>query len=110
MSFPERETPAISGRRLSRLLTRWADARRLDPHRVDAIKVAARTAPADLGFDWWWRLLDPDTGSVFGATSARSASFRPAGRAVEPPFSMGTSDFTAWPEEDIEYQPYLRLA
>ena len=109
MSFPERETPSISGRRLNRLLDRWADARRLDPRRAEAIRLAAGAAPTDLGFDWWWRLLDPDTGSVFRARAARSGFAGRSGPAVEPPFARGITGLMVWPPDDGEYQPYLRL-
>ena len=83
MSFPQREAPAISGRQLTRLLTRWADARRLDPRQAETIRLAAHAVPVDLGFDWWWHLLDPENGSAFRAA--------------------------AWLADDGEYQPYLRL-
>ena len=109
MSFPQRDAPAISGRRLTRLLTRWADARRLDPGRADAIKVAARTAPVDLGFDWWWRLLDPENGSVFRATAKPPAFAETSGPAVPLPFSMGRPELAEWSPDDGPYQPYLRL-
>ena len=110
MSFPHRETPSISGRQLTRLLHRWADAHRLDPRRAETIRLAARAAPVDLGFDWWWRLLDPDNGSVFRATATRSAFPGKSGLAVEPPFGMDTPGFTGWASDDGEYQPYLRLS
>lgn len=110
MSFPQPDAPTISGRRLTDLLSRWADARRLDPQRADAIKVAARTAPVDLGFDWWWRLLDPDGGTVFRAAVKRPALAEPAGPAVELPFGVAVPGLAASPPDDGEYQPYLRLA
>ena len=78
MTFPHDDAPAISGRRISQLLARWADARRLDPRRADAIRQAARSVPIDLGFDWWWRLLDPDGGSVFRVTVTRAPFDRAA--------------------------------
>ena len=97
-------------RRLNRLLTRWADARRLDPGAAESIRLAARAAPVDLGFDWWWRLLDPENGSVFRAASrsplARGSMAR---SAVELPFSKGMPGLVARPPEDGEYRPYLRL-
>jgi hypothetical protein len=109
VSFPQRPAPSISGRRLTRLLTRWADAHRLDPRRAEAIRLAARAAPVDLGFDWWWRLLDPENGSVFRAPATRSGVAGASGPAIEPPFSIGTPGLTAWLSDDGDYQPYLRL-
>jgi hypothetical protein len=139
VSFPHPEASAISGRQLTRLLARWADARRLDPHQVETIRLAARAAPMDLGFDWWWRLLDPDNGSVVRAAATRppfAVAPRPAfagthvsafagapepasagaqGPAFGPPcgsgpwFGMDTRELNSWPQEDAEYQPYLRL-
>ena len=109
MSFPRPEPWPITGRRLTRLLTRWADARRLDPRQAEAIRLTARAAPLELGFDWWWRLLDPDNGSVFRATATRPAFAGAPGLAVELPFGMGDPAPTVWPPDDGEYQPYLRL-
>ena len=104
------DVPAISGRRVTRLLARWADARRLDPGQAETIRLAVRSAPTDLGFDWWWRLLDPDTGSVFRAATTRSRSGAVVGVTFESPFALAASELTAWPGDDVEYQPYLRLA
>ena len=110
MSFSQREAPSISGRRLTRLLSRWANARRLDRRQAEAIRVAARATPADLGFDWWWRLLDPENGSVFRAASRSPLAGGSMPRsAVELPFSMGMPGLGTWPPEDGEYRPYLRL-
>jgi hypothetical protein len=109
VSFPQPDGPALSGRRLSRLLARWAGARRLDPGRIEAIKAAARTAPVDLGFAWWWRLLDPENGSVFRATAKQPAFAETSGPPVEPPFSIGRPGLVAWPPDGGPYQPYLRL-
>ena len=106
MSYADSEVPATRGRRLTRLLSRWADARRLDPKATDSIRLAARAAPVDLGFDWWWRLLDPENGTAFRSV-ATPATY--AGD-VEPPFTAGIPGLSAWPQEDAEYQPYLRLA
>ena len=104
------DTPAISGRQLTRLLARWADARRLDPGQAETIRLAARAAPADLGFDWWWRLLDPDNGSVFRAATLRPIPGDAGWLSVEAAFAPEGPGFMAWPQDDVEYQPYLRLA
>jgi hypothetical protein len=104
------EPPATSRRRLTRLLSRWADARRLDPGAAESIRLAARAAPVDLGFDWWWRLLDPENGTAFRAAAARSTCAGSPPPTVEPPFAAGIAGLTTWSQDDAEYQPYLRLA
>ena len=109
MSSSDPQARALSDRRLTRLLARWADARRLDQRQSETIRLAARATPAGLGFDWWWRLLDPDNGSVFRVTATRSAFAGAPGPIYEPPFVSETPGFTAWPQDAVEYQPYLRL-
>src|SRR5688572_20363374 len=104
------EQPTTSRRRLTHLLSRWADARRLDPGTAESIRLAARAAPVDLGFDWWWRLLDPENGRAFRAVAAQAAYAGATTPTVEPPFAAGIPGLTTWPQEDAEYQPYLRLA
>lgn len=103
-------TPAVRGRRLTRLLSHWADARRLAPKAAESIRLAARAAPVDLGFDWWWRLLDPEHGTAFRAAARQSSHAATSTSTVEPPFGAGIPGLMAWPQEDAEYQPYLRLA
>ena len=110
MSSLHPESTPVPGRRLSRLLDRWATARRLDARQADAIRQAIRAAPVDLGFDWWWRLLDPDRGSVFRATAARSAFAEVSGLSTGlPPFAADIPGHEDWPQDDVAYQPYLRL-
>lgn len=110
MSFRHPEPPPTSGRHLTRLLSRWADTRRLGVRQADAIRQTIVALPQDLGFDWWWRLLDPDNGSVFHATATPSAFVGAASPPVVPaPFAMGVPELTAWTQDDAEYQPYLRL-
>jgi hypothetical protein len=110
VSFLHPELPPISGRQLTRLLSRWADARRLDVQQSDAIRRTVLAAPVDLGFDWWWRLLDPDSGSVFRATATRPAFAGAHRLPVEPPLlTTDVPGLTVWPQEEPEYQPYLRL-
>ena len=104
------DASSLSGRQLTRLLARWADARRLDPGQAETIRLAARSAPADLGFDWWWRLLDPDNGSVFRAAPLRPGPGDAGWLSVEAAFAPEGPGFMAWPQDDVEYQPYLRLA
>jgi hypothetical protein len=102
--------PPLSRRRLSRLLDRWAAARRLDAAQADAVRRRVLAAPVDLGFDWWWRLLDPEHGTVFQHMLPETAMFGASSPPVEPlAFGFGTGELTAWPLEDGEYQPYLRL-
>jgi hypothetical protein len=111
VSFSHPESSAISGRRLTHLLGRWAAARRLDPRQAETIRQTVLAAPVDLGFDWWWRLLDPDSGTVFRATAWRTPFAGASRLPVEPPsFATGAPALTVWPEEEAEYQPYLRLA
>lgn len=104
------DVPSISGRQLTRLLARWADARRLDPGQAETIRLAVRSVPTDLGFDWWWRLLDPDTGSVFRAAPLRPGPGDAGWLSVEAAFAPEGPGFMTWPRDDVEYQPYLRLA
>ena len=110
MSFSHPESSAISGHRLTHLLGRWAAARRLDPRQAETIRQTVLAASVDLGFDWWWRLLDPDSGTVFRATACRTLFAGASRLPIEPPFSIGIPGLTAWPPDDGEYQPYLRLA
>jgi hypothetical protein len=63
----------------------------------------------DLGFAWWWRLLDPEHGSVFRATATRPAFADAPGLAFEPQLATGAWERTVWSQDDPEYQPYLRL-
>jgi hypothetical protein len=109
MSFPDNDALALSGRRLSRLLSRWADARCLDPRQIDAIRQAARAAPVELGFDWWWRLLDPEFGSVFRATASRPTFGSTPGLVDGTSYAIGSPGRMAWAHDDAEYQPYLCL-
>jgi hypothetical protein len=113
------EPLALSGRRLTRLLARWADAHRLDDRRAAAIRQNVLDSSTPRDFEWWWRLLAPrllapNEGAAFRgfAGSARwSALPRASVLAAEPPigFLAGISGRTAWSEDDAEYQPYLRL-
>jgi hypothetical protein len=117
VSSPRSDPPPISGRRLTGLLGRWAGARRLDAQQAATIRQRVLAASADLGFDWWWRLLDPENGSVFRERSARPASLMPFDATVDlAPFGLGRGTFaawspdeSAWPLDEAEYQPYLRL-
>jgi hypothetical protein len=110
VSFPQPEPPSTSGRRLTRLLGRWANARRLDARQAAALRQRVLAASVDLGFDWWWRLLDPDGGSVFRASATRIAFDGEPGLAVEPsPLATGIPGLATWPSAEPEYQPYLRL-
>jgi hypothetical protein len=99
----------LSQRRLSRLLGRWAEGRRLDSRQVEAIRQQIVAVPEDLGFDWWWRLLDPEYGSAFQAT--RWAGFKDAFVPhIEPPtFEPGIAGLSTWSQDEAEFQPYLRL-
>jgi hypothetical protein len=121
VSFPQPEPPPAAGRRLSRLLSRWAVARRLGLRQAEAIRQAVVAVPDDLGFDWWWRLLDPERGSVFRATASRSDLARASWPTIvsqpisaivpflEEPAGPGDPGFMVWAPEEAEYQPYLRL-
>jgi hypothetical protein len=99
-------------RRLAHLLRRWADARRLDASQSAAIRQAVLTDVADLGFDWWWRLLNPEQGT---ATRAWTIPVEHATSQWKPP------DPSVWPtagysqaadpahDDSTPYLPYLRL-
>lgn len=105
-----KESSPITGRQLTRLLARWADARRLDTRQAEAIRLAARAAPGDLGFDWWWRLLDPDSGSVFQTALTGPGSGDAIPSSFETPFGLAAPGLMTWSQDDVEYQPYLRLS
>jgi hypothetical protein len=99
----------LTQRRLSRLLGHWADVRRLDPRQAEAIRQQIVAVPEDLGFDWWWRLLDPEHGSAFQATpwAGFCAALVPQ---IEPPtFELGAPGLSGWTQDEAEFQPYLRL-
>jgi hypothetical protein len=99
----------LSRRRLSQLLGRWAEAHRLDPRQAEATRQQIVAVPGDLGFDWWWRLLDPEHGSAFQATPW--AGFGAAVNSpVEPSiFEISVPGLSAWPQNEPDYRPYLRL-
>ncbi len=100
------------GDRLGRLLARWADAHRLDERRAEAMGRAIVAGPTARGFDWWWSLLDPVSGSAFRAARSRAASRWPtdAPDLPTPAIALGIE---AWHQGDADrlpdYQPYLRL-
>jgi hypothetical protein len=93
---------------LGRLLARWADAHRLTAHQSETIRREIVEAPTALGFEWWWSLLDPESGSVFQATRtwpADVSAYREP--STLPP--MLPVEIMAWPQDAPDYQPYLRL-
>jgi hypothetical protein len=99
----------LSQSRLSQLLGRWADVRRLDPHQMQTIRQQIVAVPGDLGFDWWWRLLDPEHGSAFQATPWAGFSDAFVPHVEPPPFDLGVTGFSGWSQDEAEFQPYLRL-
>ena len=109
MSSLQPAAQPLSQRRLSRLLGRWAEARRLDSRQVEAIRQQIVAVSGDLGFDWWWRLLDPEHGSAF-----RGAAWAGFGATVSPPvgpsiLEIGVPGLSTWPQDEPDYRPYLRL-
>jgi len=105
------EPAPVSGRRLSRLLARWADARRLDARQAEAIRQRIVAEPPPPDFDWWWRLLDPAGGSALRALP--SAPGWEAGpdadtRLFEAPGGLSTG-LSSWAQDDADFRPYLRL-
>ena len=127
---PERRNPApgpVTERRLTRLLARWADARRLGTRRGEAIRRAimatsvtatpVTATPEVLGFEWWWRLLDPVAGTAFrDSFGGQAPSVFAAGASLPaPPWSIarpGLAELATigtWHPEAADYQPYLRL-
>jgi hypothetical protein len=106
----------MSGRRLTRLLTRWADAHRLDARQAQAFRqtIVAESPPPD--FHWWWRLLDPAAGSAFRALPFRAlptasgwaTDWGATGPSFEPATAWAAS-LPAWTQDDDDFQPYLRL-
>ncbi len=101
--------PAIE-RRLTGLLTRWANAYRLRDRQSEAIRRAILTRPGLPDFDWWWNLLDPVNGVAFRGSQAQPTF----PTAPAPPVQLWTTTFVdagAWHQtEAADYQPYLRLA
>jgi hypothetical protein len=105
---------SADGDRLSRLLARWADARRLTPRQAEAIRLEVLAEPATNDFDWWWRLLDPDGGAAFRGLGALAEWETSAAAFVEPvgPTTLwpaGVSMPPTWDHEAADFQPYLRL-
>jgi hypothetical protein len=110
VSFHDPESPQISGRRLTSLLSRWAEAHRLDARQAATIRDRVLTTPLDLGFDWWWRLLDPESGSVFRATAMKPAFGGSPELTFDTPLPMASMPgFMAWVQDEPDYRPYLRL-
>jgi len=97
------DPPRIVGRRLTRLLGRWADAYRLDARRAAAIRREIVTSPAPSDFDRWWRLLDPVNGTAFRANRARLSA-----ETAPPPPDISTTP-RHWHHQETDFQPYLRL-
>jgi hypothetical protein len=95
-----------SGRQLTRLLARWADAHRLSDRQAEAIRQTVVTTPVPRGFDWWWRLLDPVTGTAFRATRSRTAF---GASWVPERLTSAPAGVAAWARDEPGYQPYLRL-
>ena len=120
---PSRPTPGpAAARRLSRLLARWADARRLTVPRAEAIRQAIMAPPdtarpEPLEFEWWWRLFDPVAGVASGRTLAGPVpSAFDAGVTlpvtpwpIDPSALPEPADLGAWHRDVADYQPYLRL-
>lgn len=113
MSMHDADILLPGGERLTRLLAQWADAHRLRAPEVEAIRRRVLAEPAPPGFDWWWRLLDPEHGQAF-----RGLEMTPGWRHFAEPESpalapgiwpTGLPRLAGWPHEDGEYQPYLRL-
>ena len=114
MSSDDREVAPPAGRRLTRLLARWADAHRLDGRHAATIRRQIVGEPEVHSFDWWWRLLNPDGGVVFrglDASSGREAPERPIRLPSTPAavWPLGMSGTPAWLHDDAEFTPYLRL-
>lgn len=107
MTSSHGESSHVDGQ-LTRLLGRWAEARRLDPRQAEAIRLAARRSPAALGFAWWWRLLDPEHGSVFQGDRPLITRSAPTTWSELEPFTMLLPE-PVGPLEDGEFVPYLRL-
>jgi hypothetical protein len=122
------EPPSRSGRRLTRLLARWAEAHRLDARRAETIRQQVLVTSTPRDFDWWWRLLAPEDGTAFRAMPSSSSwqSFPGVSAASESPAAWppGLSSQAAWSEsawnesawspaawshDDADFQPYLRL-
>jgi len=100
--------------RLTGLLARWADAHRLTERQATAIfrQIVGESAPPD--FDWWWQLLDPESGTAFRGLR-RSSDRGIDAPAVVPPVAPRTvwaptqTGSAAWAQDADDYQPYLRL-
>jgi hypothetical protein len=99
----------LSQHRLSQLLGRWADVRRLDPRQAEAIRQQIVAVPEDLGFDWWWRLLDPEHGSAFQATAWAGFSDAFVPHIGPPTFEIGAPGLGGLSQDEPDYRPYLRL-
>jgi hypothetical protein len=113
MTMHDADFLAPGGERLTRLLAQWANARRLRAPDVEAIRCKVLAEPAPPGFDWWWRLLDPEHGQAFRGLEAAPGWWHlaePAAPVMAPGvWSSGAMGPMGWPHEDGEYQPYLRL-
>ena len=104
MSSLQPDPSRIAGRRLTQLLSRWADASRLDARHADAIRREIAASPAPSDFDRWWRLLDPVNGTAFRANRARlSAEIV----LLAPPVIPTTPQH--WRHQEPDFRPYLRL-
>ena len=108
------EPKSGSGRQLTRLLARWADAHRLDDRRAATIRRNVLESATPHDFEWWWRLLAPEGGTAFrGFAGPSTWTVFPGASALaaEPSTALlaGVSGMTAWSDDDAEYQPYLRL-
>ncbi|MFN8636560.1 MAG: hypothetical protein U0893_22150 [Chloroflexota bacterium] len=105
-----------TGRALTALLARWATTRRLTASQSSAIRAAVVATPAQPGFDWFWRLLNPTDGTAFRNARWMVETVRPPLAPAAEPFALGPltdapwTDWSgAWEHDDAEYQPYLRL-
>jgi hypothetical protein len=101
--------------RLNGMLARWAEAHRLGPGQIETIRqhVVSEAEPPD--FDWWWRLLDPESGTAFRSLR-RSAARWAEPPTFEPPVAppsvwiAAQSRPASWAHDADDFQPYLRLS